>query len=122
MADEALALRAMKKIKTLQAEIAQYEEAVENLKGVVAANLPLGETLLQDPDDEDLTLKATVYVSKTFNEGYGKKARPDLWEKAAVETKVLTSATAKKALTEEEYALFQKPSDKTSVKVEVVND
>jgi hypothetical protein len=125
MADEALALRAMKKIKEYQAKIAEYEEGVENLKELVANNLPMGEHELVDFDEDgevNAVFKATVYRSKTFNEAYGKAARPDLWEKAALSVKGLTSARAKTALTPEEYAIFQKPSDKTSVKVEVVND
>ena len=53
MADEALALRAMKKIKEYQAKQAEYDEAIEHLKEVVANNLPLGETELDDVDEED---------------------------------------------------------------------
>lgn len=121
MVDEALALRAAKKIKQLQAEVAQYLEAIENLKATVAKNLPVGDTILYDPETEE-SLKATVYTAKQYNEAYGKKNRPDLWTAHAVTKLVLDSATAKKELTPEEYAEFQKPSDKVSVKVEVVND
>lgn len=120
MADEGVALRAMKKIKQLQAEVAEYNEAIENLKETVANNLPVGETILADEDGTEL--KAIIYQSKQYNEAWGKKRRPDLWTAHAVTKLVLDSATAKKELSEEEYAEFQKPSDKVSVKVEVVND
>src|SRR5690242_12591204 len=107
----------MRKIKQLQSDQAEIEEAIQNLKDVVAANLPLGETVLGDENNG--YLKAVVYQAKQFNEAYGKKERPDLWEKAAVQTKVLTSARAKEVFGDQsaEYAAFQKPSAKVSVKV-----
>jgi hypothetical protein len=118
--DPSRAERAMRKIKQLQADIAEYEEAVENLKDVVIANLPVGETTLGNPDDG--YVKATVYQSKRFDEEYGKKQAPELWDQHAVTQRVLTSKAAKEKLEPEQYALFQKPSSKLSVVVEALND
>lgn len=118
--DPARAERAMRKIKDYQSQIADIEEAIDNLKDVVIGNLPSGETILGNP--EKGFVKATVYRARQFNEAYGKKNRPDLWEKAAETMKVVNSTLAKKRLDPEEYAAFQKPSEKMSVKVETIND
>lgn len=118
--DPARAERAMRKIKQLQADAAEIAEAIENLKDVVAANLPAGETVLGDEDNG--YLKAVIYRSKQFNEAYGKKNAPKVWADNAVAKLTLDSTTAKKVLSPEEYELFQKPSEKMSVKVETVND
>jgi len=110
----------MRKIKQLQADKDEIEEAIENYKDVVINNLPVGETTLGN--DEDGWLKATVYQSKRFDEAYGKKQAPELWEQHAVSQRVLTSKVAKEKLDEDQYALFQKPSSKLSVVVEALND
>lgn len=122
MTDDKLerAYSASKRIAQLQAEIAEREEEVENLKQFVANLVPTGETMLGD--EERGYIKAVVIEGKMFNEAWGKKQRPDLWEKYAVAKFVLDSATAKKVLSEEEYAVFQKPNNKTTVKIEVQHD
>lgn len=115
------AAKAARKIKELQAQIAELTEAVENLKAkeVEYFEAQIGEHVVGDNDNG--FMKVVIYQSKTFNEAWGKKARPDLWEKAAVTTTIVTSASAKLLLDEEEYTVFQKPSAKLSVKVEVVD-
>lgn len=111
---------AARKIKQLQAQADEIAEEIENLKQFVANNVPEGETLLGDEDRG--YIKTLVYRAKQFNEAWGKKRHPELWERYAVTKFVLDSTTAKKNMTEEEYAEFQKPSEKVSVKLEVVND
>lgn len=108
------------RVKELQAEVDERLEEIENLKSFIANNIPEGETLLGD--DERGFIKAQVYTSKQFNEAWGKKNHPEVWEKYAEPVFKLDSTIARKKMTEEEYALFQKPSEKTSVKLEVVND
>lgn len=119
------AAKIARRIVTIQAEQAELEEAIQNLKGKLAEVLPEGDNVVGD--NEQGFLKVVVYQSKQFNEAYGKKNHPELWEKHAVNKRVLDSATAKAAIkaeemTEDEYALFQKPSDKKSVKIELVDD
>lgn len=114
------AAKVARQIIALQSEIAEREEAIENLKAKEAEWFELGEHIVGDPDSG--YQKVTVYQSKAYNEAYGKKAQPELWDKHAVATRSLTSAQAKAALSEAEYALFQKPSAKLSVKIEVVDD
>lgn len=111
-----------RKIKELQAQEEQVAEAIRNLKAkqVELLDGDLGDHIVGD--NENGYLNVIVYQHKTFNEGYGKGQRPDLWDKAKVTMDVVTSASAKAALTEEEYAVFQKPSAALSVKVEVVDD
>lgn len=119
------AARIARRIVTLQDEIAERTEAIENLKAKAAELLPTGDNIVGD--NENGFLKVVVYQSKQFNESYGKKNNPELWEKLAVEKKVLDSTTFKAAIkadkaTEADYALFQKPSDKVSVKIELVDE
>lgn len=121
-----LAAKIARKIKQAQAEVAELTEYIENLKSEEAGILGI------DPDDlhahreeivgdnENGYLKITAYTHKQFNEAYGKKLHPDLWEKHAVEKKILDSVTARAKMTEEEYELFQKPG-KITVKVEALN-
>lgn len=111
-----------RKIKELQAQEADIAEAIVNLKAkeVELFEGELGDHLVGDNDNGYLNIN--VYQHKTFNETWGKAQRPDLWDKAKVTVDVVTSATAKAALTEEEYAVFQKPSAGLSVKIEVVDD
>lgn len=120
MTDIERAAKAARKIKEIQAQIAELEEAVENLKAkeVEFFDGTLGEHVVGDNDGG--YLKVTIYQSKTYNEAWGKKLAPELWEEFAEEKKVLTSARAKDKLGEA-YALFQKPSAKLSVKVEVID-
>lgn len=120
MTDTERALAAAKKIKELQAQIAELEEAVENLKAkeVEYFEAEQGEHVVGDNDSG--FLKVTIYQSKTFNEAWGKKLAPELWAEFAEFKAVLTSARAKDKLDPEQYALFQKPSAKLSVKVEVI--
>ena len=107
-------------IITMQAERDELDEAIRFKKEKLAADLYAGEHLIGD--NESGYVKAIVYQHKTFNEGYGKQRRPDLWEKAKETKEVVTSAGAKAKLSTEEYAEFQKPSDGLSVKLEVIND
>lgn len=111
-----------RKIKELQAAVADYEEAIQNLKAKEVELLAgeIGDHIVGD--NENGYLNVIVYQHKTFNESYGKMNRPDLWEKAKITQEVVTSASAKLLLTEDEYAEFQKPSANLSVKVEVVDD
>lgn len=114
------AFDAARRVKELQAEAERIAEEIENLKQFVANNVPLGETLLGD--EEHGHIKVQVYRSKAFNEAFGKKTHPELWQKYAEPRFVLDSTLAKKVMPPEEYELFQKVSDKTSVKLEVVNE
>jgi hypothetical protein len=107
--------RALTKIKQLQAEVEETEEAIKNLKGFVAVNTGEGE-------HEVGHFKVTVYKYKKFDEAYGKRNAPELWEQFAVERRVLDSKTAKAKLDEDQYALFQKASNDLSVKVELLPD
>jgi len=111
-----------RKIKELQAEEEDIKEAIENLKAKEAELLGGVETEKIVGDNDNGFLKVTVYQSKTFNEEYGKKNAPELWELYAEEKKVLTSARAKDKLSGDDYKLFQKPSAKLSVKVEVISE
>jgi len=113
-----LAAKVARQIIALQSEVAERLEAIENLKAKQASWFELGDHIVGDPDNG--YQKVTVYQSKAYNEAYGKKNHKDLWEKYAVPTKTLTSAQAKAALSADEYALFQKPSDKLSVKIELM--
>lgn len=111
-----------RKIKALQAQQEDIVEAIENLK---AKELELLDGIEGDyivGDNDNGFLKINIYQSKTYNEAWGKKNAPELWEKFAEEVRVLTSARAKDKMTPEEYANFQKASAKKSVKVEVIND
>jgi len=116
------AAAAARKIKELQAQIAELEEAVENLKAkeVEYFHEEPGDYIVGD--NENGFLKVMVYQSKRFDENYGKKLHPELWAEYAEAKLVLTSARAKDKLSEDEYEDFQKPSAKLSVKVEVIND
>lgn len=105
-------------ITAAQAEIGELEDYIKFRKAKIAELLGEGEETVGD--NERGYAKVNVYRHKTFNEGYGKSARPDLWEKAAETKKVVTSASAKAALSAEEYAVFQKPSADLSVKIEVL--
>jgi hypothetical protein len=111
---------AARKIKELQAKRDELDEQIEDYKQFIANNLPKGESVLGDEDTG--FVKVTVYQSKQYNEAYGKRNHPELWDQYAVTIRALPSAEAKKAMPPEEYELFQKPSDKISVKVEVIND
>lgn len=111
-----------RKIKELQALVADYEDAIKNLKAkeVEILNGEIGDHIVGD--NENGYLNVIVYQHKTFNEAWGKQRRPDLWEKAKITQEVVTSASAKLLLDEDEYAEFQKPSADLSVKIEVVDD
>lgn len=111
-----------RKIKELQARIAEDEEAVRYLKSkeVELFSGEVGEHIVGDNDEG--FLKVVVYQHKTFNEAWGKARHPELWEKAKITQEVVTSASAKLLLDEDEYAEFQKPSADLSVKIEVVDD
>lgn len=120
MTDVERALAAAKKIKELQAQIADLTEAVENLKAkeVEYFESEQGDHIVGDNDGG--FLKVTIYQSKTYNEAWGKKQAPELWAEFAESVTVLTSARAKDKLDKEQYELFQKPSAKLSVKIEVI--
>lgn len=108
------------KIADYQSQIADLEEAVKNYKLKLAEQLGEGEEVVGD--NENGYTKVIVYRHKVFNETYGKKLRPDLWDKAKRTKEYVDAAAAKAALTEEEYAVFQKPSLDLSVKLETVHD
>lgn len=110
-----------RQIKLHQIERDELDEAIEFKKAALAELLGPTEALTVGDRDSGF-FKVDVYQGATFNEAYGKKARPDLWEKAKVTKEAVTSASAKAALTPEEYALFQKPHDKTTVRVEFLSD
>ena len=116
------------KIKVLQDEIDEREEAIAHLKATLAKDL--GEGTVKEGD---FTIK--VYQSKQFNAAYAKKVLPpEAIKRATKMVPTFTAATAKerewdidgniiKGLTEEEYELAQKPSDNgLSVKVDLDND
>ena len=104
------------KITVLQSEVADRLEAIENLKTKLAENLPHNEEQLVGD------FKVNIFLGKKFDEAFGKKTQPQLWEKYAEEKKVLTSALAKAKMDPEEYALFQKPNSKTTVTVSLRED
>lgn len=110
-----------RQIKLHQIERDELDEAIEFKKAALADLLGPTEALTVGDRDSGF-FKVDVYQGATFNEAYGKKARPDLWEKAKVTKETVTSASAKAVLTADEYALFQKPHEKTTVKVEFLTD
>lgn len=110
-----------RQIKLHQIARDELDEAIEFKKAALADLLGPTEALTVGDRDSGF-FKVDVYQGATFNEAYGKKARPDLWDKAKVTKEAVTSASAKAVLTPEEYALFQKPHDKTTVKVEFLTD
>lgn len=122
LTDEQRKAKIARQIVGLQAEVAERLEAIDNLKAKLAELV--GETtepaVLGDADNGFQLV--TVFTGKAFNEAYGKKNAPELWEQHAETKKVLTSARAKDVLTDEEYARFQKPNTKTTVKVELAGD
>jgi len=116
------------KIKVLQSEIDERTEAIENLKRTLSEDLGVIKTTVGD-------FFIDVYQSKQFNAAWAKKMLPaEAIKRATKMVPTFTAATAQdrawdadgniiKGLTEEEYALAQKPSDKgLSVKIELVED
>lgn len=115
------AAKIARKIKELQAQAADIDDAIKNLKAKEVEILgEVGDHIVGD--NEEGYLNVIIYQHKTFNEAWGKARHPELWEKAKIVQEVVTSASAKLLLTEEEYAEFQKPSADLSVKIEVVDD
>jgi hypothetical protein len=115
------AAQVARKIKELQAQADEIAEAIKNLKAKeVEIFHDEGDYIVGD--NEGGFLQVTVYQHKTFNEAYGKKQRPDLWEKAKITQEVVTSTSAKLYLDEDEYAVFQKPSADLSVKINVIDN
>lgn len=110
-----------RQIKLHQIERDELDEAIEFKKAALADLLGPTEALTIGDRDHGF-FKVDVYQGATFNEAYGKKGHPELWDKAKVTKETVTSASAKAALTPEEYALFQKPHDKTTVRVEFLTD
>lgn len=120
------------RIKVLQDEIEDREEAIKNLKAKLAADIPEG-TATVGTNDKGYA-EVTVYRHKAFNAAFGRKnLTPDAIKRATKLVPTFTAATAKdreydlegniiKGLTEEEYALCQKPSDDLSVKVELIDN
>lgn len=118
MAEEYTQERAAKyadKILELQDEIADREEAVANLKAKLASWIGEDEVVV---DGRNIR----VYHHKAFNADYAKKNFPELVEKGSAQKTVFTSATAKAALTAEEYAKVQKISPDFSVVVSLVEE
>lgn len=116
------------KIKVLQSEVDERLEAIDNLKRTLSEDLGVIKTTVGD-------FFIDVYQSKQFNAAYAKKMLPaEAIKRATKMVPTFTAATAQerewdadgniiKGLTEEEYALAQKPSDKgLSVKVDLVGD
>lgn len=110
-----------RQIKLHQIERDELDEAIEYKKAALAELLGSAKGLVIGDRDSGF-FKVDVFKGATFNESYGKKARPDLWDKAKVTKETVTSASAKAVLTPEEYALFQQPHEKTTVKVEFLTD
>lgn len=107
--------RTVVKIMELQSQAADIDQAIKNYKKFISDNAPEGI----NPYGE---FKVEVYTYKKYDEAYGKKNNPELWAEHAVEKRVLDSATAKRVLSEEDYAKFQKPSADKSVKVSFLDD
>lgn len=103
-------------IKVWQAQIEEFEEAIANAKDTLASMYEVGT---ENPEGEFII---HVYQSKSLNAAYAKSKYPDLFEKGSETGKVFNATTAKKLLTEEEYELCQKPSDKVSVRVDMLED
>lgn len=120
MSDNNSVANAARRIIELQAEIAERQEAVENYKQFIADTVTEPEQVVQD--DRGNLFKVNRYTYRRFDANWGKFQRPDLWEKYATSKPVLTAADAKKRMTEEEYAAFQKVSDKPSVTIETLAD
>lgn len=110
-----------RQIKLHQIDRDELDETIEFKKAALADLLGSAEGLVVGDRDSGF-FKVDVFQGATFNEGYGKKANPELWNKAKVTKETVTSASAKAVLTPEEYALFQKPHEKTTVKVEFLTD
>jgi len=106
---------ALVKIKQLQSDEAEIKEAIDNYKRFVADNMPDGESDFGN-------FHVSVYTYKKYDEAYGKKNAPALWDKFAVEKRVLDSKTARENLSEDDYALFQKPSAGKTVRVDVKDE
>lgn len=99
-------------IEVLQSEIADRQEAIDNYKATLAEAQGLGEHLVGD-------YRITNYISKQFQAKLAEKVLPpERWEAISVPARTTSAALAAKVLTDEEYALCQKVSDKVSVKVE----
>lgn len=111
-----------RKIHQLQADEADIAEAIVNLKAKLIEELGNEPTEEIVGDNDTGFVKVLVYRHKAFNESFGKKNHPELWEKAKKTKEYVDSASAKAALSEEEYALFQKPSLDLSVRLEVLNN
>lgn len=110
-----------RQLKLLQLEIAEKQEAVENLK--LSLQNGLGEVKDEIVGDTvNGFFSVTVRQGAAFNEAYLKKNNPEAWERAKVTKEVVTSASAKSALTADEYAEGQKPHDKFTVIVELLED
>lgn len=132
LSKEARAALIARKIEVAQSEAKELDEFIENLKTKLAEELGEGETQVGDPTNGYHNI--VVYQHKAFNAAYGRKMLPaDAIKRATVNKPVFDSASAKaqewdedgnivKGLTDEEYALAQKPSDKgLSVKIERIN-
>ena len=114
---EALAARIASKIEVLQSEKKDIEEAIENYKEKMAVILGEGEKTIGS--QETGFYKFNAYVGKPFNAAQAEKNLPhERWLAASKAGRVTTAALAKKVLTEEEYALCQKPNGKTTIVVE----
>lgn len=114
------AAKLSREIKLKEAEVAELTEYIDNLKLKLYQDNGEGDFTVGDP--ENGYFKVTSYMGKQFNESYLKQNNPQAWDKAAVTKKVVTSASAKETLTDQEYAQGQKPNTKPTVKVELLND
>lgn len=105
----------------------ELQEAIDNSKLTIASILGDGTHLEGD-------FKVEIYTGKQFNEAYARKnLTPEQIKRASAEVTVFSAKTAQdrefdaegniiKGLTEDEYALAQKPHDKKTVKIEVRKD
>jgi hypothetical protein len=110
------------RINELASEIADLEEARDNYKATLAADLGLTEKSEIIGTEETGYNEVDVYRSKKFDSAYLKKQNPQAWDKAATAVLTVTSAHAKEVLTPAEYAQGQKVSDKISVVIRPLND
>lgn len=97
-------------IIVLQSKQKDLEERVEELKAKLAEDLAEGKLSVGD-------YELNIYTGARYDESYGKKVAPELWEKYAEAKKTLPSALAKAKLSPDDYAKFQKPNSKTTVTV-----
>ncbi len=117
----AFAGRIAQKIEVLQSQKADIEEAIENYKGKLRETL--GDVKDTIGTKETGFFAFESYISKPFNAAKAEKELPhDRWLAISKPARATNAATAKKILTEAEYALCQKPNEKASITIKRVGD